>query len=89
MAHTHILKGKKLKIELMDTIAKGTNWNITGKKGYERTYQRGNDKIEFLRVNVGYKVILSKNGKIHDADVTKNREEAFTLLGESLMFRKW
>ncbi|MFQ6118383.1 MAG: hypothetical protein ACE5KE_00695 [Methanosarcinales archaeon] len=80
---------KRLNLKLLDEIAIKIGWEIIEKGAVRRVYVRDRLKIKLTKVVKGYKIMLFRNNKMVDADITSSKHEALILLGESLMFREW
>jgi len=79
---------KKQTIEMLDTVARINGWEIRPTKFF-RTYIRGQQKVDILKVQSGFKVVVSKNNIVWDADIVPNKEQAFILAGETMQYRVW
>jgi hypothetical protein len=68
----------------MDTVAKVYGWNVSEKDG-KRYYTKENLIIMFRKEKIGFKIAIFKRGKIHDSDITKDKDMAMALLAEDLI----
>lgn len=90
MVHSRKKSKKELTFDdVLDEMVEKLGWKVVEKKKDEKDYLKGRLKVKYSKTKAGYKIILFKNNKLYDSDITNSKKMATTLLGETLMFRDW
>ena len=83
----HIFKPKQT-LGKLDIVAGINGWERLASNN-ERSYSRGSQRVDVVKVDGGYKVVLSKNNVMWDGDIMKDKGFALMMAGEALQYRVW